>query len=240
MARRRRRKPANTTTATPQPKKKAAAKANDSKAPSTAQAPRGGKRKRSPSRRSPRKPIGVRLAGLIESFPPSIDKLTEYLNICRDLNTAVKKHEFTEVSEEEVFYLFASGIETLAEEELDRLFDSKYKEQLEKIRVDHGLGENEFWKPENSRIPEEYLQTLDEFRAEKRTLLAGLFRQHGEQEAADLVENDYSAYQARRTRGKEAFFARIPHDTLKLPDVVIESPAEEQEANTTLAPESNQ
>lgn len=112
----------------------------------------------------------------------------------------------------ELFYLIVSCVETLAEDRVDRLFDSGYRVRMNELRTAAGLAENEFFKPGDPRMTEEYKDLLEEFRGKKREILATLFREHGQQETATLVVEEHEEYRHRRDEGRHSFIARDPLD----------------------------
>jgi len=153
----------------------------------------------------------------LRDFPPPFAKIPEFLATCIEMRGAIERKTLSDPSLEEAFYLIASGVETLAEEELDKLFDSQYKERLRSIRERHELKETEFWKPGDPGVPEEYNAVLDEFRAEKRSVLARLYRKYGDRKTAELVETDYAAYVSRREEGKQMLFGRDTFASMVIP-----------------------
>ena len=188
----------------------APAKSEPSSAKPAPSRPSGRQRQPPPSK-------GERIAEWIGNFPPAAEKLPEFLGVCIELGASPAIREEVSLSEEELFYWLASGVETLAEEELDKLFEEKYRGPLAEIRARHELEENKYWKPDDPAIPEEYRNLLDEFRAEKRAVLAKTFEKYRAPETADLVRNDYSSYLSKREEGKSQFFARDPLESMRLP-----------------------
>jgi len=140
---------------------------------------------------------------MLSSFPPPADRIPDDLKICQRARDALQAGKLENFSQEEIFYVVATGVETIADERLDELFASEYAERLKEIRTRHGLEENKYWAPGSPKIPEEYESLLSEFRQEKRRVLGEVFRKYGEEAMAVIVESDPDAYQRQKNTGKE-------------------------------------
>jgi hypothetical protein len=138
--------------------------------------------------------------------------LQEYLKTCRVIHDALEKGSLEKPSPEELFYLTASGVETVAEDRVDRLYDSEFRIRLDEMRKAAGLGENEYWKAGDPAIPEEYQECLNAFKAKKREILASLFRENERPDMAELVVEDYPAYLERKLEGRQRLRDRDPLD----------------------------
>jgi hypothetical protein len=149
---------------------------------------------------------------LIKTFPPEFNRLHEYLKTARGVAAALRNGLVHNLTMKELFYLIASCVETLAEDRIDRLFDAEYRRPLAALRLAAGLAENEFFKPDDPRITEEYQRLYEDFREKKRSCLAHLLRESGQQEAAELVLKDYAEYRRRRNEGRDLFVAHDPLD----------------------------
>jgi hypothetical protein len=138
--------------------------------------------------------------------------LQEFLKACHAIQPSVERGAIDKPARDELFYMIASCVETLAEDRIDRLFDSQYRARLAEIRKANELAENQFWKADDPAIPEEYKEILHEFKARKRDLLCAAFRDYGQPETATLVIEDYAAYQERKMAGRQIYLARDPLD----------------------------
>lgn len=148
---------------------------------------------------------------MIRDFPPEYSNLTEFIQLCRKNRGRSEEH-----TDSEFFYFIATSIETLAEDKFDEVFYSKYNADLKKIRTEAGLGEDDYWKPDDPMIPDAYRDLLEAFREEKRSILSKMFRNFGETEMADLVENDFNEYTARRNEGKVEFYSRHRFEAVRM------------------------
>lgn len=148
---------------------------------------------------------------MIRDFPPEYSKLTEFVQVCRKLRGRNEDH-----TDGEFFYFIATSIETLAEDKFDEVFYAKYNADLKKIRTEAGLGEDDYWKPDDPMIPDAYRDLLEAFREEKRSILSMMFRNFGETELADMVENDFTEYTARRNEGKAEFYSRHRFEAVRM------------------------
>lgn len=164
---------------------------------------------------------------LLKSFPPTFAKIPEFLKSCRGVQTALGNGLVTSPSTEELFYLIASCIETLAEDRIDRLFDSEYRSKLKELRLAAGLEENEFFRENDSRTPLEYHQLLDEFRQKKRGIIAAIFREHRQDDAARLIQEDYGDYSQRCIQGRKSYLSRNPVDSFISQVISGETPEED-------------
>jgi hypothetical protein len=149
---------------------------------------------------------------LIRTFPPKANEIQEYLKTCRTIKAALESGTIPHPTPGELFYLIASCVETLAEDRIDRLFDSGYRQRLQEMRTEAGLEENEFFEPGDPRMTNEYREILDEFRSKKREILSSVFREQSQQEAAVLVVEEHEEYRRRRDEGRKSFIAHDPLD----------------------------
>ncbi len=164
-----------------------------------------------PPQKRPETPESMALR-LFRTFPPKVSEIPEYLKTCRAVQSALNSGKITKPKAEEVFYLIASCVETLAEERIDRLFDSEYRQQLHEMRTKAGLGENEYFTPGDPRMPPEYQELLDEFRRRKWEILATFFREHGQHQTAAMVVEDHAEYRRQRDEGRKSFISHDPLD----------------------------
>ncbi|MCA9439800.1 MAG: hypothetical protein KC964_03270, partial [Candidatus Omnitrophica bacterium] len=148
-------------------------------------------------------PAAESFADMVAAYPPEYSRLPEFIKQCR--HQRGKEDEFTE---DEFFYFITTSIETLTEDKLDELYFSKYAEPLKEIRLREGLEEDHFWKPDDPSMPEDYRQLLDEFRTEKREILAKMFQNFGESELGEMVVDRHSEYLEQREKGKADFYSR--------------------------------
>jgi hypothetical protein len=149
---------------------------------------------------------------LVQTFPPKASEIQDYLKTCRTVRTALDSGTVSHPTPEELFYLIASCVETLAEDRVDRLFDTEYRQQMLEMRTAAGLEENEFFEPDDPRMTEAYRTLLDEFRSKKWEILATIFREQGQEEAAVLVVENHGEYRHRRDEARKAFVSRDPLD----------------------------
>lgn len=147
---------------------------------------------------------------MLKHFPPEFSNLPEFLRTCKELQQALAQGKIETPTAEELFYLFASGVETLAEDKLDRVFDSEYRERFKALRESAGKGERDYWDPEDPDTPEEYRALYAEWRGKKRATLASIFREWEQEEAAHLILEDYEVYLERRSEGRERFVSHSP------------------------------
>ncbi len=148
---------------------------------------------------------------MTRDFPPEYGDLPEFIKCCRTMSEAEGEY-----SEDEFFYFVATSVETLAEDKIDELFESKYSGPLEEIRVKEGLEENQYWKADDSSAPDEYRRLLDEFREAKREILSKSFQEFGENQTGTLIEEDYDEYRRRKENGKAAFYSRHKFEAVRM------------------------
>ena len=149
---------------------------------------------------------------LVRTFPPKANEIPEYLKTCKAVQAALAAEKITKPDPEEVFYLIASCVETLAEDRIDRLFDTGYRQTLHELRTKAGLEENEFFTPDDSRMSVEYRDLLNEFRAKKWEILATFFREHGQHQTASMVVENHAEYRRQRDEGRKSFISHDPLD----------------------------
>ncbi|MCG3196871.1 MAG: hypothetical protein GHCLOJNM_01351 [bacterium] len=175
---------------------------------------RGGEpsRRRRRGRGGPRRPVSLaaRAEALLKNFPPEFPNLQEFLRTCKELQQALAQGKIETPTADELFYLFASGVETLAEDKLDRIFDIEYRDKFKSMREAAGKGERDYWDPEDPETPEEYRALFAEWRGRKRATLAAILREWGQEEAAHLILEDHEAYLRRRSEGRDRFVSHSP------------------------------
>jgi len=181
------------------------------------------------SRRSCKPSLSKRVGRILENFPVPHAQIPEFLKVLAVAKEAVEAGTFALLTQEEIFYLIVSGVETLVEETLDDVYGREFKNLLAAIRIEHGLNEHQYWHPGDPAIPEEYNRLLEEFRTRKRQILTDLYNELGFKWIAELVADNYSAYIERRDDGKKAFLGKTHPGLLTLPDVECESTLEEDE-----------
>ena len=88
-------------------------------------------------------------------------------------------HDAKALPEAATYFLVSWALESLADERIDELYDTQYESRFTKIKIAHGLAEDDDWEPGEG--PAEYEALDQEFTQAAEALMQNTYQHFGEQ-----------------------------------------------------------